>query len=379
MKSSFFQRYFLPGLVFQSVVIGGGYGTGRELVEFFLTDTPLGGLMGMVTAMLVWSLVTAVSFELARMTRSHDYRNFFSHLIGKGWMAFEVAYLLLLMVALSVLGAASGSIVQENFGIDRNIGIVSMMLIVGILVFYGSSLIETALAGWSIVLYSTYAIFVFMCFSDYGGQIAGNLTSGGFGAGWLKAGVTYAGYNVAAIPAILFFTRHIVTRREAMTAGLLAGPIAMIPGLLFFFAVIGHYPQILQQTVPINYILADMEAPLFHLIFQIILFGTFVETGTGMIHGINERIAEVYREKGEHMPKPLRAAIAIVLLLVAIFAASTIGLVDLIAKGYGLLTYVFIVIFVIPVLTLGLWKVITSKTTTQIPLDPAPGSPSSDG
>ena len=34
MKSNWFQRYLLPGFVFQSVIIAGGYGTGRELVEF---------------------------------------------------------------------------------------------------------------------------------------------------------------------------------------------------------------------------------------------------------------------------------------------------------------------------------------------------------
>ena len=34
-QSSWFQRYLLPGFVFQSVIIAGGYGTGRELVEFF--------------------------------------------------------------------------------------------------------------------------------------------------------------------------------------------------------------------------------------------------------------------------------------------------------------------------------------------------------
>ena len=43
-KTSFFKKYLLPGFVFQSVVIAGGYGTGRELVEFFLVHSPLAGL-----------------------------------------------------------------------------------------------------------------------------------------------------------------------------------------------------------------------------------------------------------------------------------------------------------------------------------------------
>jgi uncharacterized membrane protein YkvI len=44
------------------------------------------------------------------------------------------------------------------------------------------------------------------------------------------------------------------------------------------------------------------------------------------------------------------------LMLVSVYAASAIGLVDLIAKGYGLLTYAFIALLIVPVLTIGVWK-----------------------
>ncbi len=37
-QSKIFQRYLLPGFVFQSIIIAGGYGTGRELVEFGTTE-----------------------------------------------------------------------------------------------------------------------------------------------------------------------------------------------------------------------------------------------------------------------------------------------------------------------------------------------------
>jgi hypothetical protein len=48
LKLDVLKRYLLPGLVIQSLVIAGGYGTGRELVEFFLSYGPLGGLLAMV-------------------------------------------------------------------------------------------------------------------------------------------------------------------------------------------------------------------------------------------------------------------------------------------------------------------------------------------
>ncbi len=38
---NFFQRFLLPGFVFQSVIISGGHSTGRELVEFFMGAGPI--------------------------------------------------------------------------------------------------------------------------------------------------------------------------------------------------------------------------------------------------------------------------------------------------------------------------------------------------
>jgi uncharacterized membrane protein YkvI len=35
LNTRFFRVYIIPGAVFQSVMIGGGYGTGREIVEYF--------------------------------------------------------------------------------------------------------------------------------------------------------------------------------------------------------------------------------------------------------------------------------------------------------------------------------------------------------
>src|SRR5580692_12871182 len=91
-RPSRLQRWILPGLAFKAVVIGGGYATGRELAEFFMPSGPQGGLLAMLLAMLIWSAVCAVTFCLARMTASWDYRTFFKNLLGPFWLLFEIAY-----------------------------------------------------------------------------------------------------------------------------------------------------------------------------------------------------------------------------------------------------------------------------------------------
>jgi len=56
------------------------------------------------------------------------------------------------------------------------------------------------------------------------------------------------------------------------------------------------------------------------------------------------------------MPKVARPTLAVGLLLSGTLLAG-VGLVDLIARGYGTLTWVFLVVYVVPVLTLGLWRI----------------------
>ncbi len=97
------------------------------------------------------------------------------------------------------------------------------------------------------------------------------------------------------------------------------------------------------------------------LIFQVVIFGTFIETGTTLLHSVNERVAEVYLEKDLNMPQYLRPVIALILLFIAIYLADSVGLVSLIGQGYFYSAYLFLVILVISVLTRGVWLVIINN------------------
>ncbi len=146
------------------------------------------------------------------------------------------------------------------------------------------------------------------------------------------------------------------TRREAVSAGLLTGPIGIAPGLLFFIAMSAHYPEIVERPVPANFVLEALGSQTLQLGYQIVLFGTLIETGTGLIHAVNERIAGAYRDKGREMPRILRPLTALAL-LVAGTALASFGLIELIAKGYGTLTWLFLIVFVIPILTWGIYRI----------------------
>ena len=59
----------------------------------------------------------------------------------------------------------------------------------------------------------------------------------------------------------------------------------------------------------------------------------------------------------------VRPALAVTVMIISVYAAAAVGLIDLISKGYGLLTYAFIVLLILPVLTVGILRIRQLGTT----------------
>lgn len=354
---SWFRRYLLPGLVFQSMCIAGGYGTGRELVEFFLNFGPVGGYLGMIMATIVVSLVCMIAYEVARITRTYDYRSFLRTLLGPAWIIYEVAYILTILLILAVLGSATGAIFTETFGIPAMTGTVLLLFSIALLAFLGSRVIEGVMSFWSFVLYALYIAVFTLSIKLFGPVIADTLKASSAEPGWMSSGIRYGALQLGLLPAILFATVHIQKRKEALIAGALTGPLLMIPAALFFAALVANYPNILERPVPMNHILETLGSPVLLYLFPIILIGTFIETGTGMIHALNERVANAFAASGRTLHNWIRPVVAVVLIVAAILM-SRWGIIDLIAVGYNFMAWVFVLVVVVPVLTVGLWKLV---------------------
>lgn len=360
--SSWFQRFLLPGLAFKGVVIGGGYATGRELAEFFVPSGPRGGLAAMLLAMAIWSIVCAATFGFAHVTRSHDYRSFFRRLLGPGWIAFEIVYLLLLVLILAVIGAAAGEI-GASFGAPAIAGTLLLAAAIAAITSAGTAWVERLFKYASILLYLVYAAFLLIGLSSFGDRIAASLATPAPSHGWAMGGIAYAGYNLVAAAAVLPLTRHLTSRRDALVAGAVAGPLAMLPALGFFLCMIAFYPGIGDETLPSSFLLRQMDLPAFQIAFQAMIFAALLETGVGVVHAVNERVAGAWQaRRGSDLSRGARAAIAVTLLGGCIFVATRFGFVALIGSGYRLLAFAILAVFVLPLLTLGVAQLVRSRS-----------------
>jgi uncharacterized membrane protein YkvI len=372
-SSSVFQRLILPGFALKAVVIGGGYATGRELATFFLPSGPRGGLYGMLLSMLIWSVVCALTFIFALQTRSLDYRTFFRHLLGPLWPVFEVSFALALIVILAVYAAAAGAIGEALLGWPPFAG--SLLLVAGITLIaaFGNEGVERLFKYVTYFLYTTYALFVLLSLTHFGGRIVTAFDTPAATTGWATGGLMYAGYNIFGAIVILPVVRHMTGRRDALIAGLLAGPMAMLPAILFFICMVAYYPQITAAPLPSDYLLERLNIPVFRVIFQIMIFAAVLESATGGIHAINERVAHAYQEtSGRVLSTAARLAVTCVALVVAVFVATRFGLVALIASGYRWLAVAILTTYVLPLVTLGLWRILRRDDASPPVIEPRP-------
>jgi len=311
----------------------------------------------MLLATSIWSIVSCLTFLLARASRAGDYRTFFRVLLGRFAVLFDIAYVPYIVLLLSVFGAAAGAVMSSLFGWPSLAGTLCLVAATAGCVAFGNASVERLFKGVSVLLYVTYGLFLVLAIKNFGAQVPPHFRLSTSTDGWAVRGITYAAYNIIGAVVILPVLRHLTSRRDALIAGLLAGPLAIAPALIFFICMCAFYPEIQSAVLPSDYMLQRMDAPIFEVLFQAMIFAALLESGTGCVHAINERIAAtVHRHTGRSLSSGARFTIAAVILVGAVFVVNRFGLVSLIAKGYTGLAYVMLALYVIPLCTVGIWR-----------------------
>jgi uncharacterized membrane protein YkvI len=305
---SLLKRILLPGIILQSVLIGGGYATGREIVEYGGKFGASGWISGL-SIFFGFSLISILSMEACRQWKVYDYKSLLKKMIGKGWIAYEIAYLLLAILIIAVMAAAAGEMLNNTLGFNQWVGVMLIIVLVGFLNYKGDEVITKLETIGTIALFSAYIIFSIAVFSTRGSAIAAVFSNWDtsylpnaphFGLlVWI--GILYVGYNLAVYPASFFTYRNIRSRKESVAAGFISGGLMTIPWFLTYFALLSYYPSqdVLASTVPWLKMLEPFHTIMI-VIFGIVVGWTLVETATGMIHAFIHRIEnEVMERNGQ--------------------------------------------------------------------------------
>lgn len=364
-----FGRYVLPGIILQSVLIGGGFATGREVVEFGAKFGALGwaGGLGIFIGFTVMAILT---FEVARLFHAFDYRSLIKQFAGPLWVAYDVVYFALAVLIIAVMASATGEILQQTLGLNYWVGVIGITALVGILNFYGEKLIERFKTLGTAALFLGYIIFAIIVISstsDHATQVfaSGDTSFAGSDVALgavLWSGILYVGYNLAVYPAALFTIKRQTSRRQSVWSGIIAGLLMTIPWFLTYFSLMGHYPseEVLGASVPWLVMLQDAGAWVV-VLFGLVVGWTLIETSTGIIRAFLDRLDTHLKEYGKSGLSGKQSALISILALAGSVLLAQVGIIGLIAKGYTFMAYVMIAVYAIPLLTIGVIRIINPQ------------------
>lgn len=355
-KKKGLSHYLLPGFIFQSVTIGGGYGTGAEIAQYFGASGLVGGLLSALVTLCIWSLMCAVTFEFVRVFKTYDYGSMMNKLLGKLGFLYDILYYLMMFIVLGVLNSTAGNMINSLTGGSKWIGVAILSVGIIYLVFKGTAMIEKVLSYWSYVLYAVYVLFLIIVFVKFGSNISAEFAKGEISSNWFFNGASYSIYNLVVVPLILYTVRDCDTRKEAVTSGVLAGIIGVLPGIVLLLAMGCNFAEVQAAETPIAVIFDMLNMPWLYILFEIVLFGTLIETGTGFIKAVADRIEIAVEHRGVTLPKWAHPVVTIGMVVIGI-GISTFGLFNLIVKGYGTSVYGFLLIYALPMLTIGIYKI----------------------
>ena len=350
----FARIYLVPGAVMQSIMIGGAYGTGQEMIEFFTRFGIGGGVLGLCVTLVAMAIIFALSLDVARKFQVFDYRRFARVLLGRAWPLYEIVAILLILLVLAVITAAAGSILAEEFGIPDIVGGALVFVAVGVLIFFGRGWVTTVLSFWSLFLYGVFAAYFVAAFTLLEPSV--EALEFGVEPGWFVSGLNYAFYNIAAIPIALYAAMAIETRRQALTAGMVGACIAVLPALMLHLSFAVDYPAVLDAELPVYQLLGKLDIRWLSVVYLVIIFGTFIETAAGSIQGIIERIeGAIFERRGGGLGAVKHGLIALGIMATAILC-SRAGLINLIREGYSTIAWGFMLFYALPLVTVGIYK-----------------------
>lgn len=350
--ASTLQRYFIPGLVIRSVLIGATYSTGREVTEFFLRHGVFSAFVGILITTAIYSVACIVAFELAFRYQVLDYKSFSRVYMGRWWFLYEVGFVFGVMLTLSAIAAATGQFGAELFGSTLTASVVAMLAIAG-LVSLGSARLEKIMSVWSVLFYGAYGVMLLFCFIHFGPEIGARLKVGPIGLDTVKSAVIYACFNCTILPVMIFVARHFHSSRDARIAGAFTGPLVILPGLAIILMLIPFTPGVVNAPVPIVLVLDALALPWLALIIKIAIVGELALNGAGLLHGVNERVAKALADRHLTAPRMWRAILALAIIVFSVYLAEKIGLIRLVAAGFRYGGALFIAIMLLPLLTRG--------------------------
>ncbi|MBO9128168.1 GerAB/ArcD/ProY family transporter [Bacillus sp. 165] len=270
-------------------VVGAGFATGREIVEFFTLNGTYGTIGILVSGILFMWLGTKMMILSARIQAfsAQEFNKYlFGNTVGTG---INILLLLVLFGVTSVMLSAAGAVFEEQLHLPKQIGVLFTILACILIlsrglqgVFEVNSLVVPIMMLFIIGLFSTKIMQI-------GPLILNSIPAGTWNTNWVSSPITYVAMNLAMAQSVLVpLASEIKDEKAIKVGGLLGGAglgLILLCSQFSLLSVDGFH----QYNIPMAEVVRQLNST-FHFFFVLIIFGEVFTTLIGNLFGMSKQI-----------------------------------------------------------------------------------------
>ncbi len=249
------------GAVFIGTVVGAGFATGQEIMQFF-TCFGKTGMITLVLSGLLFYIIAAAVINTAAYYETYNYKDLIYHITGnKIGLLYDILVTSFLLIGTSIMFSGSGALFKESLGLSPLLGVALMALLTLVIILQ-------ALNG----VLKINSIIVPLLFSVIVAVLASTILNGDMGSIDSKL---FANYQGSAVKPILFFLFYCcyntflslgvlaaipekIKSPAVLKSGVFLGSMGlMLLSLMLNISLTLKSPQVFEYSVPMNYITSN--------------------------------------------------------------------------------------------------------------------------
>lgn len=321
-------------MAFVGVVVGAGFASGQEVLQFF-SSFGYWGLLGGVVSGLCFTILGMAVGELSQVSVSHSFKEGLYLICGpRLGVAVDIMITFFMYAIAVVMFAGGGSLMEQQWGVPAQYGSVAVMLITVLIVFLRVDRVMAFIGSVTPIL---VLMMVFLCIYSWNTRdlpleeldVIAHTKPQGAGH-WLVGALLYVSYNmVVGAPFLMIAGAQATSRRNALLGGLVGGLLLGFLIVLISAGVFGRIDTIGSAALPML-MLATEQSRLLGTIMSVVVFAMILTTSVGVLYSFSARIFTPNTRKFN-----IGTAIAGVLGLVG----AKIGFINLVGTVYPFFGY----------------------------------------
>ncbi len=304
------QSIFTLASVYIGTVIGAGFASGQETLQFF-GKYGYKGILGVIATTILFSLLGVLILNTVYVKKIHSLEEFVTIYFGKAFfVVINIILIFLLFISYVVMLSGSGAALNENFQVPYIYGIFIMAVITFYVFIFGIRGIAKAnniVVPFLILIILWVGIatiyknkILFSNFYTYPLQDINLRDSMGTFEflivrfinknNWLWSALLYVAFNSIGVMVVMpSLNPLIVDRKAAILGGILGGAVLGVLAMVILISLLILYTDIIGIEVPMIAVAGNLGViwrQIYSVVLLLAMFTTAIANGYGCILGI---------------------------------------------------------------------------------------------